>query len=97
MDDIAFARKLYLHLSAGGVIVARDMGILIEGMEAAAAGASRLRAALAAHQLGAGTTIWRQQRALAPLLTHADAGEVAPPIRFSVRECGRIRRGLEEV
>ena len=32
----------------------------------------------------------RLRRALALILAHADAGDKAPPIRFSVRECGRI-------
>lgn len=37
----------------------------------------------------------RLRRALAPVLAHADAGSKAPPIKFSVGECGRIKAGLE--
>lgn len=33
----------------------------------------------------------RLHRALAPILTHADSHDCAPPIRFSVMECREIK------
>jgi len=50
---------------------------------------------LQAKALGVGTENARLRAALAPILAHADAGEVAPPIRFSVGECRRVKREVE--
>lgn len=43
---ISLARRLYLHLSSGGIITAKDMGRIIEGMEKTDAETARLRAIL---------------------------------------------------
>lgn len=56
---------------------------------------SRLRATLAACQLESGTTIWRQQLAIAPILRHASAHEFAPPIKFSRDRCRELRKEVE--
>lgn len=51
---------------------------------------TRLRSALAASQLEAGTQIYRQQRALASILRHAAGPDLSPPLRLSIQETRRI-------
>lgn len=56
---------------------------------------ARLRSTIAAHQLEAGTQIYRQQRALAPILAHADDHPDSAPLRYSVIRCKMIKAEVE--
>lgn len=57
---------------------------------------SRFRSILVALQLSVWTQIYRQQRAISPILAHADAPDTAPPLRISVSMARETKEKVED-